>query len=149
MSFRNLLAVAAIVALAACGGGKSSETSTTSSTTQSNGIMTNQSANPSPSTAVNGPMGGVDASGEAMAPGTLATVPPGLNCGAVRAVWVNTKTHVYHEPSDPYYGRTKHGEYMCPSQAAKEGYHKAGAGSHAKHAKSTNDSDSDSSGGQQ
>lgn len=128
MSFRNLLALAAIVALAACGGGKTESSSTT---TTSNGVTTNETANPSPSTAVNGPMGGVDSNGNAMAPGTLATVPPGLNCGAVRAVWVNTKTHVYHEPSDPYYGRTKHGEYMCPSQAVKEGYHKAGAHAHA------------------
>ncbi len=110
MSFRKLLALTALVALAACGGGKSAQTS----------------ANPSPRSEVNGPMGGMNASGEAMAPGTIATVPPGMTCGAVRAVWVNTKTRVYHEPSDPYYGRTKHGEYMCPSQAVKEGYHKAG-----------------------
>lgn len=123
MSFRNLLALSAIVALAACGGGKS----TTSSTTTTNGVMTNQSANPSPSTVANAPMGGMTASGEAMAPGTLATVPPGMTCGAVQPVWVNTKSHVYHEPSDPYYGRTKHGEYMCPSQAVKQGYHKAGS----------------------
>ncbi len=125
MSFRNLLALTAIVALAACGGGKSAQTSA-SPAASSNGIMTSESANPSPSTGVNGPMGGVNASGEPMAPGTIATVPPGLNCGAVRAVWVNMRTHVYHEPSDPYYGRTKHGQYMCPSEAVKEGYHKAG-----------------------
>ena len=137
MSFRNLLALTAIVALAACGGGKSTQTSA-GPTASSNGIMSSESANPSPSTAANGPMGGMNASGEAMAPGTIATVPPGLTCGAVRAVWVNTKTHVYHEPSDPYYGRTKHGEYMCPSQAAKEGYHKAGGAKH--HSNSSSDS---------
>lgn len=48
------------------------------------------------------------------------------NCGAVKAVWVNTKTKVYHEQGDPMYGHTKHGKYMCPSQATKEGYHAAG-----------------------
>ena len=96
MSFRNVLAITILIALAACGGGNKQTSSA-------------ESANPSPGTEVN----------------ALASVPPGLNCGAVRAVWVNTKTHVYHEPSDPYYGRTKHGEYMCPSQAVNEGYHKA------------------------
>ena len=133
MSFRNLLAVSAILAVTACGGGKTESTTTT---TQANaaataGVMSNGSVNPSPSTAAGAPMGGMDSAGNAMAPGTLATVPPGMTCGAVQPVWVNTKTHVYHEPSDPYYGRTKHGQYMCPSQAAKEGYHAAG-----KHAKS-------------
>ena len=145
MSFRNLLACAAIVALAACGGGKSDTSSSTTTTqqraAQNGGVMTDQSANPSPSTAANAPMGGMDSSGEAMAPGTLATQPPNMQCGAVQPVWVNTKSHVYHEPNDPYYGRTKHGKYMCPSQAVKEGYHKAGA--HEK-SKSHSDSDSDS-----
>ena len=129
MSFRNLLAVTIIVALAACGGGKSETSSSTTTTT--NGVTTNESANPSPSSAAYAPAGGMASNGEAMAPGTLATVPPGMTCGAVQPVWVNTKTHVYHEPSDPYYGRTKHGQYLCPSQAKKEGYHKAG-GKHEK-----------------
>lgn len=54
------------------------------------------------------------------------------NCGAVRAVWANTKTKVYHEQGDPMYGHTKHGKYMCPSQASKEGYRPAGGGRHNK-----------------
>ncbi len=48
------------------------------------------------------------------------------NCGAVQPVWVNLKTKVYHEPGDPAYGNTKHGEYLCPSQATAQGFHPAG-----------------------
>ncbi len=129
MSFRNLLAVTALVALAACGGGNN-QSSSGSTTESSNGRMTGGSTHRSSHSAANEPMSGMNASGDAMAPGTPATVPPGVSCGAVHPVWVNTKTHVYHEPSDPFYGRTKHGEYMCPSQAAREGYHRAGGAKH-------------------
>jgi hypothetical protein len=59
--------------------------------------------------------------------GAAAPVPASVNCGAVQPVWVNTKSHTYHEPNDPYYGKTKHGMYMCPSAAKKAGYHKAGS----------------------
>jgi hypothetical protein len=61
-----------------------------------------------------------------------ATVP---NCGATQAVWVNLNTKVYHEPSDPAYGKTKHGEYLCPSQAVAQGFHAAGGGRHTRHHK--------------
>jgi len=57
-----------------------------------------------------------------------APIPADLNCGAVKPVWVNTKTHVYHEPSDMMYGRTKSGQYMCPSAAKAEGDHPSGGG---------------------
>jgi hypothetical protein len=71
------------------------------------------------------PAGGANPS---MATGAAAPVPASLHCGAVQPVWANTKTHVYHEPSDPMYGRTKHGRYMCPSQATAAGYRAAGGG---------------------
>lgn len=58
------------------------------------------------------------------------------NCGAVQPVWVNLKTKVYHEPGDPSYGNTKHGEYLCPSQAAAQGFRPAGGAGH-RHSKST------------
>ena len=61
----------------------------------------------------------------------VAPVPAKLKCGAVTPVWANTRTHVYHTASDPLYGRTKHGQYMCPQQAASAGYHAAG-GAHAR-----------------
>lgn len=127
MSFhKTLLAGLLIAALAACGHGSSSK-----SNTQTNGIMTGATANPSPTNVAAVPMGGKDEAGNAMAPGTFATIPPTLQCGAVQPVWVNTKSHVYHLPTDPYYGRTKHGEYMCPSTAKSQGYHPAGAHKHS------------------
>jgi hypothetical protein len=55
------------------------------------------------------------------------------NCGAVQPVWVNLKTKVYHEPGDPAYGNTKHGEYLCPSQATAQGFRPAGGATHSHH----------------
>jgi hypothetical protein len=55
------------------------------------------------------------------------------NCGAVQPVWVNLKTKVYHEPGDPRYGNTKHGEYLCPSQATAQGFRPADGATHSHH----------------
>jgi hypothetical protein len=93
-----LFALAAI-ALSACGGGKSSN------------------ANSSNTTNTAAPAGATYAGNQ--------KVP---NCGAVQAVWVNLNTKVYHEPGDPVYGHTKRGEYLCPSQAVAQGFHRAGGG---------------------
>jgi len=38
-------------------------------------------------------------------------------------VWVNTSSKVYHMKGDPYYGNTKHGEYLCRSAADAAGDH--------------------------
>ncbi len=73
------------------------------------------------------------AAAPAKAGATTAPVPAKLNCGAVQPVWANMRTHVYHTASDPLYGRTRHGQYMCPQQAASAGYHAAGAGSAGMH----------------
>lgn len=56
------------------------------------------------------------------------------NCGAVAPVWVNLQTRKYHEQSDPAYGHTKQGEYLCPSAAVSQGFTRAGAG-HGRHHK--------------
>jgi hypothetical protein len=56
------------------------------------------------------------------------------DCGAVQPVWVNLRTKKYHEQGDPAYGRTKHGEYLCPSQARQQGFVAAGgARAHHRH----------------
>lgn len=73
-------------------------------------------------------------SGEATAAAsTQARVPAAAggsipDCGSVQAVWVNLRTKVYHEPGDPSYGKTKHGEYLCPAQANEQGFRAAGVG---------------------
>jgi hypothetical protein len=100
----------ALVSLSACGGGKSA----------------NNAANTAASAAGNvASAAGNAASGAMDSMGSMTKSMP--NCGAVKPVWVNLNSKVYHEPGDPYYGKTKHGEFLCPSQAKAQGYHRSGA----------------------
>lgn len=101
---RNLAIVTILLTLVACGGGKSSQNATSAP------------ASGGASLGIKGP--------------NSSAIP---NCGAVQAVWVNLNTRVYHESGDQYYGKTKHGEYLCPAQAKAEGFHKAGAGAASSH----------------
>jgi len=111
---RNLAILTILLAtLVACGGGKSSQNATSAP-------AASQAAGSEG--ASGGSMSGDSAAGGASE--STAAIP---NCGAVKAVWVNLKTHVYHEPGDPWYGKTKSGEYLCPSQAKAQGFHRAGA----------------------
>jgi predicted lipid-binding transport protein (Tim44 family) len=118
--FLPAVSAAAFIALAACGGG--------SSNSSDNAAAPADSAAPAASSsAMSGSMGSMGGSSMGDA-GAVAAVPASLNCGAVKPVWVNLNTKVYHEPSDPFYGKTKHGEYLCPSTAKKDGYRPAGGG---------------------
>lgn len=110
----------ALIGLTACGGNKSASNAANTAASAA-GNAANAAGN-----AASGAVGSMGSTAkEAMGrmPAPSGTIP---DCGAVRAVWVNLKSKVYHEPGDPYYGKTKHGEYLCPSQAKAQGFHRAG-----------------------
>ncbi len=99
------LAITLSLTLAACGGNKGATNTTTTNQAQSE---SQREANALPLS-------------------QAARVPANLHCGATPAVWVNMHTKAYHEPGDPYYGRTRNGQFMCVDAAANAGYHLAGA----------------------
>jgi len=76
----------------------------------------------------------------------MQPVPKDLGCSGSDIVWVNLKTKAYHETGDPYYGRTKNGQYMCKAAADAAGYHVAGA-THTHHSKNGSGGNSPSDSG--
>jgi DNA uptake protein ComE-like DNA-binding protein len=58
------------------------------------------------------------------APPTTQAVPP----PARGMVWVNLDSKIFHREGDPWYGRTKHGQYMTEADALKAGYREAKKG---------------------
>jgi hypothetical protein len=51
------------------------------------------------------------------------------HCPADKLVWANLTSKAYHFSGDRWYGsgKTKHGAYMCLTDADANGFHKAGA----------------------
>lgn len=46
-----------------------------------------------------------------------------VHCPASPLVWANTGSRAYHASGTPYYGRTRHGAYMCRQDADRDGFH--------------------------
>lgn len=44
------------------------------------------------------------------------------HCPSDTVVWLNTRTGIYHEKGMRWYGRTKHGAYVCKKEADAAGY---------------------------
>jgi hypothetical protein len=130
-SLRTLSALVLVAALAACAANRHTDQASAGSQTQSEqngaGVMTGSPAPPVSNTT---PVGAQAAGNGGSMVGVAAPLPSTINCGSDQPVWVNQRTHVYHEPADPLYGRTKHGAYMCPSAAVAAGYHPAGKHRH-------------------
>ena len=94
-------------------------------------------------TAVTLPAYGQTASHPSAASSSHAAVPasPGLaanqfssesaakaHCPADTIVWANLAgSKAYHTSADRYFGKTKHGAYMCQKEADQGGYHPAGS----------------------
>jgi hypothetical protein len=47
------------------------------------------------------------------------------HCGSDEVLWANTSSHALHDPGTKYYGKTKHGGYVCKGMATSAGYHES------------------------
>jgi hypothetical protein len=60
------------------------------------------------------------------------------HCPSDTVVWVNLSgSKAYHVSGDRYYGKTKHGAFMCQKDADQSGFHAAGSRAHSTATKST------------
>jgi hypothetical protein len=60
------------------------------------------------------------------------------HCPGDSIVWANLGgSKAYHTSADRYYGKTRHGAYMCQKEADQAGYHTAGSRARKSAAKTT------------
>ncbi|HEY7981879.1 MAG TPA: hypothetical protein VID19_10390 [Candidatus Eremiobacteraceae bacterium] len=112
--FSILAAVCSAAVVAGCGGGGSSGSSSATATPGAAAAM------PAATTEAQRERGSLPLA-------QAAPVPQGLQCSGDVMVWVNLKSKAYHDSTDPFFGRTKNGKYMCKTDAVNAGYHAAGA----------------------
>jgi hypothetical protein len=61
------------------------------------------------------------------------------HCPGDTVVWVNLGgSKAYHTSDNKYYGKTKHGAFMCQKEADQSGFHAAGRRATGTAAKNTN-----------
>ena len=48
---------------------------------------------------------------------------PDISCPGDAVVWVNPRSKAYHMQGDSFFGRTKHGSFMCKKAADSAGDH--------------------------
>ena len=48
------------------------------------------------------------------------------HCPGDKIVWANHNSKAFHLSGDRYFGKGKHGSYMCMAEATAAGYHKSG-----------------------
>jgi DNA uptake protein ComE-like DNA-binding protein len=59
---------------------------------------------------------------------TTTTQTPAQTPPSPGMVWANPDTKVFHRAGDPWYGKTKHGQWMTEADAVKAGYREAKKG---------------------
>ncbi len=97
----------------------------------------NASTSPSAAAAARG---GAPASQPTLASNQFASEPAAkTHCPGDTIVWANLAgSKAYHTSSDRYYGKTKHGAYMCQKEAEQAGFHAPGARASKTATKTTN-----------
>jgi hypothetical protein len=72
---------------------------------------------------------GLSAKGiQKLAPLVTVSPPPAKVPPSPGMVWANPETKIFHSPGDPWYGRTKNGQWMTQADAVKAGYQPAKPG---------------------
>ncbi len=112
------------------------------------GVAMAQTTTPSPGAGKVTPPPAVTAPATAAAPAATAAAPASgkaampaasadeaaakQKCGTDTVVWGSPSTKVYHTADSRYYGKTKHGAFLCLKDATAAGYHPPKSTAHAK-----------------